>query len=259
MEMSAPPPFKRRRLHSSVNKPFKSPIRTPLKPTFASANASPLSTAPLTPAATSAKLSQTTFAVSTPTSLHARPLPPTTSHSSPSLKPSTSPPDPTLTAALHHAALEARRLESTILSTRQDIDVLTQALSLRRSDRAAELEALTEKWRGAARLAAEELFATARERVHRMGGASAWRDREREARRGWEEDARTARGEGEKEGWDDEGEADERVEEDIARSRRREEREWGDEEGFTMGMMLKSLGIDFGVIGYSKEKEMWVG
>ena len=42
---------------------------------------------------------------------------------------------------------------------------------------------MAEKWRGAARLAAEEIFASARDRVNRMGGVGAWREQERERNR----------------------------------------------------------------------------
>ena len=40
---------------------------------------------------------------------------------------------------------------------------------------------MIDKWRTASRAAAEELFGTTRDRVNRMGGVGAWKDREREA------------------------------------------------------------------------------
>jgi hypothetical protein len=92
---------------------------------------------------------------------------------------------------------------------RQDIDTLSQALSILRSNKASELEELEEKWRGAARLVAEEIFASARDRVNRMGGVGAWKERERERvermRGGFEEERKPVEDD-EKEDEDGEGE-----------------------------------------------------
>lgn len=99
---------------------------------------------------------------------------------------------------------------------RQDIDTLSQALSILRSNKASELEALEEKWRGAARLAAEEIFAGAKDRVNRMGGVGAWRERERERRErqrdGFEMPAREGEDEEGDEDDGDDGERRERLE-----------------------------------------------
>lgn len=76
---------------------------------------------------------------------------------------------------------QTRALESALRDARKDIDTLTQAISiLRNVQKHAELPALIDKWRDAARGAAEEMYAQAREKVNRMGGVGAWRDRERE-------------------------------------------------------------------------------
>ena len=40
--------------------------------------------------------------------------------------------------------------------------------------------------------------------------------------------------------------------------RREREDEVGDDEGFTMDMMLKSLNIELDVIGFDKEAQRWV-
>lgn len=75
--------------------------------------------------------------------------------------------------------------------------MLCQALGVARGGKGAELGALRERWRDAARIAAEEVFGLAKDRVNGMGGVAAWREREREAgvwRRGRLEDGR--RGEG---------------------------------------------------------------
>ena len=103
--------------------------------------------------------------------------------------------------------------------------MLRQALDLARGGRAAELGALRERWRGAARAAAEEVFGRAKDRVNGMGGVGAWRAREREAgewrRGGFGDDPRGEGGaEGEAEGaseweYDFEGGERDRVENGI--------------------------------------------
>lgn len=60
--------------------------------------------------------------------------------------------------------------------------MLTQAYSLATSKKDEELVTLTDRWRAASRAAAEELFASTRDRVNRMGGVRAWQQREREAK-----------------------------------------------------------------------------
>lgn len=76
------------------------------------------------------------------------------------------------------------------MNARHDIDILQQAVGLLTSSKDSELEALSLKWRAASRLAAEEVFASARDRVNRMGGVGAMREREREQKEfqaGWDE------------------------------------------------------------------------
>jgi hypothetical protein len=71
------------------------------------------------------------------------------------------------------------------------VSTLQQALKiLEDPNRSEELVALAEKWRGAARLAADAVFAGARDKVNRMGGVGAWREKERERiewQRSWDD------------------------------------------------------------------------
>ncbi|EXF76635.1 DNA repair protein Dds20/Mei5, partial [Colletotrichum fioriniae PJ7] len=125
-----------------------------------------------------------------------------------------------------------------------------------------ELVELIGKWRVASRIAAEEVFEGSKERVEGMGGLKAWRRARREdevrframlegeregdgagrVRRGsceeWEGDDEGNRGEGEGDEGDDDGEDEE-------------------EEEFTMGTMLRSMNIDFEIIGYDEETGWW--
>lgn len=60
--------------------------------------------------------------------------------------------------------------------------MLTQAQTLATSSKDDDLVALIDTWRSASRAAAEELFGSTRDRVNRMGGVGAWKDREKESK-----------------------------------------------------------------------------
>ena len=65
-----------------------------------------------------------------------------------------------------------------------------------------ELEALIVKWKSASREAAEEIFGGVKDRVNRMGGVGAWREREREAKKrlsAWDEEPPKREGDGDEE------------------------------------------------------------
>jgi hypothetical protein len=66
------------------------------------------------------------------------------------------------------------------VQARSDIQILSQALSLATSNKDENLARLIDTWRTASRAAAEELFAKTRDRVNRMGGVGAWKEKERE-------------------------------------------------------------------------------
>ena len=112
---------------------------------------------------------------------------------------------------------------------------------------------MIEIWRKASQSAAEEVYSGVRDRVNGMGGLQAWRQREKdkfggnaETAWGWDENERKRN--------DDEceDEADDHEDEES-----KEEEEQEEEEGFTMDMMLKSLNIELGLIGYDKEAQRW--
>ena len=60
--------------------------------------------------------------------------------------------------------------------------MLTQAQTLATSTKDDDLVVLVDKWRSASRAAAEELFGSTRDRVNRMGGVGAWKEREKESK-----------------------------------------------------------------------------
>ncbi|KAI9677147.1 MAG: hypothetical protein M1829_002721 [Trizodia sp. TS-e1964] len=165
-------------------------------------------------------------------SRHAHTLPPRRANPAPSTD-------------LRELAATHAHLAAQVLAARSALDTLQAARGLEASGRDAELEGVRAQWKAAARLAAEEVFRRVRDRVNRMGGPRVWH--------------RLQRGGG---GWED-GERREAGEEETERERREREgsEEVGgevDEETFSMDMMLRSMGIGLGVIGYDRVAQRWV-
>lgn len=146
--------------------------------------------------------------------------------------------------------------------------MLTQAQSLATSTKDDDLVILIDRWRTASRAAAEELFGSTRDRVNRMGGVGAWREREKESRdrqKNWDLEEREAERERMEEAREN-GEVSEEAYDkyaDIAEEQNEEEEKEtfkaADDDSFTMDMMLKTLNIDLKLIGYSKEAQRWDG
>ena len=68
------------------------------------------------------------------------------------------------------------------MQLRNEIQILTQAEALATSTKDDDLQVLIDRWRTASRATAEELFGSTRDRVNRMGGVGAWKEREKEAK-----------------------------------------------------------------------------
>jgi Swi5-dependent recombination DNA repair protein 1 len=202
--MVAPPAAKRRRLNDALHKPFKSPLRAPPQPHANLSVASPLSREPL-------KASDETTTVQNNASFTVTPIRPKLDSNPLQAVTQSIPTDQFTVQTTQTSQKNMRRLESLSIKYRQENDTLNQALAILKSTKSAELEALTEKWRSAARLAAEEVFAGARDKVNRMGGVGAWRERETEQKGfadAWEQEpVKNAGDDGSDE---DEGEGEER-------------------------------------------------
>jgi Swi5-dependent recombination DNA repair protein 1 len=175
--MMTPPVVKRRRLNNpNINKPFRSPFRNASQ-VDGPGCASSVPTAPDCAQQSPAEISQNSESSPSPAmSTKSQPTPGTPVAES-AKAPNTTP--------------ESRRVTSSIIATRATISTLQQALKiLEDPDRSEQLAALSEKWRGAARLAADAVYAGARDKVNRAGGVGAWRESERERaewRRSWNE------------------------------------------------------------------------
>ncbi|KAA8575689.1 hypothetical protein MFRU_020g00710 [Monilinia fructicola] len=277
------PAAKRRRIEAAntLQKPFRSPFKSPLIKGSPNTRASLVAT--------------TATAVSTP-------LPPKTSTSYPvvSIPSRNSTPcmKKSFTSPVSAAALNAdpdiapllkeqRELERQLKEIKEELNMAEQAKKIERDSKAkdkdgsgeidGELVDLCEKWKGASRLAAEELFGMVRDRVNRMGGPKAWKEmhkRQQEYRNNWEQDeANNNNNNKDSDDEDEEGKnldkRDVYAEYSIDPETENEKAQRapglgdtgenpGEEDEFTMAMMLRSLNVDLAVIGYDREQQRWI-
>jgi len=170
---------------------------------------------------------------------------------------------------------DQQRLQAHLTSLRTELDTVKQALRIERatsttvsptitsignSSRNEELEFLRTKWRSVSRKAADELFASASERVRSMGGVKAWKDKMRASR-------------GESSAWgdgvDEYGEQNTFEREsagyhrsknwpssEIQRSQSTTDQKDQDEL-FTMDLMLASLNVPLDLVGFDKSYQEW--
>jgi Swi5-dependent recombination DNA repair protein 1 len=195
------PQAKRRRLNDAVktlHKPFKSPFRTPLKPGIGS---DPPSSDPPeigTPVVTSAQAvpsrvtanSEAPIALSKPSPATPAPALPRASKPLPSRLSFHTP-----SRGLIKKAPTKPSLTRDIMQLRNEMQILSQAQTLATSTKDDDLVDLVDKWRTVSRTVAEELFATTRDKVNRMGGVGAWKTREKEGKERqvqWDKEERQA-------------------------------------------------------------------
>ncbi|POS76315.1 hypothetical protein DHEL01_v205289 [Diaporthe helianthi] len=122
-----------------------------------------------------------------------------------------------------------------------------------------ELRDLVGKWRAAARAAAEELFETVKGRVDNAGGAKAWREmqrRQQEFYRGFDQDP-PAKAKDSDEDSDPEFSRDVQAHlEGMDEAEQKPEED--DETEFNVGHMLRSLNVDFSLLGYDDKEDKWI-
>lgn len=288
--MDATPALKRRKLNQSFNKPFKSPLKSGTNQHSAPHAGSPLVSTPVKNARDQDV--ETPVARAAYSSFQATPLRPRPNANQGMTRATTSakPSDP-VEQEIQTTTREPRAIETAMMKQRQDIDALNQALRLAESNRDVELDELTTKWRTAARQAAEEVFSGARDKVNRMGGVGAWRERQQEAAERNEEWNKPQEQNDEEEIYDDEGELievikhereerfDDEWEYDAEMQKEKKKEESHDDDvssraldhsdevavvlmlsqSFTMDMMLKMMNIELSLIGYDKKRQRWVG
>ncbi|KAL3468200.1 hypothetical protein BJX64DRAFT_85881 [Aspergillus heterothallicus] len=263
---------KRRRLDNAsaaLSRPFKSPLRrdTPAIKEETSSAEKEESTLSTPSALSSSSMERSTQRVHhKPTSSSTLTTPPPTTRKrtiyaqrpTPARKPVLADPE---TQALQK---EQRALQSRLVTLRSELDTVQQALRIESSSRDKELEALIVKWRKVSQEAAEEVFTGARERISRMGGVKGWRERMKNVDNRWEEEEMESWfGNVDAEAVDmDANEVEARkaeMREAMERNAREKAKDDGnDSEEFTMDMMLKTLNIDLGLIGYNKAEQRWI-
>ena len=332
--MSTPPNIKRRRLNppsDALRKPFKSPLKQ---------SGTQPSTSPdsyfngyrddviiSTHEEATGNHSPTHLAATAPThhTTFSKPLIPL-----PRSPPNPLPLDNTTKNEIAALSRRARQLRSEIDTLEQATRLVTpkpqpSSAHLSTSSHPAnyvleddQLRALVKKWRTISQSAADSLFGLTNDRINRMGGVAAWREKEREKVRKLEEwrredaeaEAAALRNASESDDDDDEEEEDSggerhgefagmsRTEKEEMKAMKKaarkeardaakemaeglkgegdtaclavEERVKGaqagqnsdqaalvDDDSFTVGMMLKTMGIDFEVVGWDAETGRW--
>ncbi|EAW22390.1 putative DNA repair protein Dds20/Mei5 [Aspergillus fischeri NRRL 181] len=277
---------KRRRIEgaaSTLSKPFKSPLRKPVQGTVdkeKAFNNSSIKTEAGGPEPQDVDgkdaqehLMPRTSISSKPTSLTcSSPASPVPSLQNRKRKPGTNQITPSKKSILADPVIselqkEERALQSRLSALRSELDTVQQALRIESSSKDAELEALILKWKTVSQEAAEEVFEGARERVSRMGGMKAWRERMQSDSARWEqEEMNSWYGNAKAEGIEiDEEELEQRKAElldEVEMPRKEQEvgtgRETAEDEEFTMEIMLKTLNIDLKMIGYDKSTQRWI-
>lgn len=173
------PPSKRRRLNAAaaLSRPFKSPLRKP-GPVEDASQTSPRTpnnsgitrNEKFTPEAVTPKPE---IATSSPISSQATRTMRTSNRSALSTPMQSPLADPELL----RLQKQERALQSRLSALHEELSVAKQALRIETSNKDAELEGLITKWRHASQEAADEVFAGAQERVTKMGGLTAWKER----------------------------------------------------------------------------------
>ncbi|KAJ5578489.1 uncharacterized protein N7459_007453 [Penicillium hispanicum] len=184
-------PSKRRRVDAAaaLSKPFKSPLRRPIS--AENSSQLPLSTPDLAlvPQDGGHPVSLLTSSNASPAVTSPSPeTSPTVHRHKPVARSSLSIPSrsPLSDPELLDLQKQERSLQLRMCKLRAEVDTARQALQIESSARDGELEGLIMKWRLVSQEAADEVFAGAQERVARMGGMSAWRERSKRDAMRWD-------------------------------------------------------------------------
>lgn len=191
MDQPMLPPTKRRRLQesaASLSKPFKSPLRKSAEHKLAAPSASirTLSIAERNENATIGNAPEP-FPKTNLSGSKQTPSTPSESNQSPIGDQKNVRSHPVSENAVSELQREHSSLLRQLSKLRQDLDTVEQAEKIESSRKDVELEYLINKWKVASRELAEQVFRTAKDRVNRMGGVDAWRERSRRPSN-WEED-----------------------------------------------------------------------
>ncbi|PVH74343.1 hypothetical protein DL98DRAFT_658825 [Cadophora sp. DSE1049] len=279
------PAAKRRRIDvasQTLSKPFRSPFKTPFKSPVKDGQAHDTTTSIPAPTSTPLASKTTNSLLSNPAKTPSLPAP-SSSNRGPRTKKTFS--SPVAAAALNAdpdiaSMLKAQReLEKQLREVKEELDTVEQARKIEADsqkrdpdgDIDGELVKLIEKWKGASRLAAEELFGKVRDRVNRMGGPRAWKEmqkKQQENRNSWDQEEQNNNDSDDEENKDVEKRdiyAEYGIDPETENEKSQREKGVGDtgelpgqEDEFTMAMMLRTLNVDLDIIGYDREQQRWV-
>ncbi|KAG9242786.1 hypothetical protein BJ878DRAFT_154244 [Calycina marina] len=285
------PAAKRRRIDAASNtlsKPFRSPFKTPFKSPVnqTEKNNTSITYTPLKPTTQPKQsLSQAVLAEKA-SNLSLSSLGPRKKKTFNSLVQATA-----LNAEPDIAPMlkKQRDLEKQLREVKEELDQAEQARKIERDSEKngceeidGELVELCVKWKGASRQAAEELFGKVRDRVNRMGGPRAWKEaqkKQQESQGGWDEPDQQKNGDdddnNDDDNHDDDGEkndvekrdlyAEYGIDPETENEKSQRAKGVGDtgelpgqEDEFTMAMMLRTLNVELDIIGYDREAQIWV-
>jgi Swi5-dependent recombination DNA repair protein 1 len=259
----------------TLSKPFRSPFKRPFK--------SPVKASDLD------SIQSPNTSISTPTVLGEKPPNLLANPAIPRTRNNKTFSSPLQTARLNADPVIApllriqRDLEKELRQLKEELDTAEQAAKIEVGKRGAdgevdeELRVLVGKWKGASRMAAEEMFGRVRDRVNRMGGPRAWKEiqkKQADSRSQWETEQNEHVNEDE-DSDEDPAVSEERkrrkreladqydteIESASERSQRKGAQEGemnGDDDEFTMAMMLRTLNVELDVIGFNKQEDRWV-
>lgn len=171
-------------------------------------------------------------------------------------------------AKAHNTRGAAAGREATVRDLDRRLDLVRQAREIEAASErkrpgepvGQELRDLVAKWRAAGRAAADELFETVKERVDNAGGSKAWKEmqqRQMEFYRGFDQDP-TSKSKGSEEDSDPEFSRDVQAHLDGVEEGEGRPEEDDELQEFNMGHMLRSLNIDFSLLGYDEKEDKWI-
>ncbi|KAJ5491263.1 hypothetical protein N7539_002830 [Penicillium diatomitis] len=170
---------------------------------------------------------------------------------------------------------EERTMLARVAALKEELNLVKEAIRIESSNRDHELEALILKWRNASQEAANEVFEHAQERIARMGGLQAWRERSQQDAVRWNNDIDETQAHGN----DDDNQTYD-LEEGLVHGKDSPQNTSQDlssevilypnsfrskieldlipqSQDFTMGFMLRTMKIDERLIGFDSVSDKW--
>ncbi|CCU81500.1 DNA repair protein Dds20/Mei5 [Blumeria hordei DH14] len=283
----ATPAAKRRRIHAA-NKTLSKPFRSPFKPQILSPDASSLSSNPVSRYDANDEVSPNNITSAGSNLITKNQSLRSISSSNTKLgrrfKPMISSPlsSTSLLKNDHDIApllQNQRKLENQLKDLKKDLEVAEQAKKIEQESYKknpegeidGELNELITRWTLASRQAAEELYCIVKDRVNSMGGPRAWKEMEKRRLENfstWDEEvqAKDIDSDGEKNSDCEKRDiyAEYSIDPETENEKSQKDKNFnastefpGEEDDFTMAMMLRTMNIDLNTIGYDCQQQRW--